>query len=172
MTKPLLIAMAVFSCTAAACSKSEAPRASATEITEIALADVPASVVSLVTAERAGFEMEEVLKKVRDGRTYYDVEGELPSGDEIEFDVLMTSSGPEIVEVQRDILWNQVPSHAREVVKAGNTDDLKIVRVIESTQTDESIIYEIFVEGHKSDPRFEAQVKDGEAKLLTSRWKH
>jgi len=73
---------------------------------------------------------------------------------------------------QRDILWNQVPSHAREVVKAGNKDDLKIVRVIESTQTDESIIYEIFVEGHKSDPRFEAQVKDGEAKLLTSRWKH
>jgi len=173
VTKSIFIALTVFSCAAVGCLRAEeAPRASATEITEIALTDVPQSVVSLVMAERAGFEMEEVLKKVRDGRTYYDVEGELPSGDEIEFDVLMTRAGPEIVEIQRDILWKQVPKNARKVVTAANTDGLKVARVIESTQTDNSIIYEIFVEGHKSDPRFEAQVKDGEAKLLTSRWKH
>jgi len=154
------------------CSKAEAPRASATEVTEIALIDVPESVTSLVMAEREGFEMEEVLKKVRDGRTYYDVEGELPSGDEIEFDVLMTSTGPEIVEIQRDILWGEVPRDARIIVEANNTDKLEVARVIESTQTDASIIYEVFVEGHKREPRFEVQAKAGKFKMLTSRWKH
>jgi len=172
MKKSILSAFVILSCTVAACSKSEPPRASATEVTEIQLSDVPKSVVSLVNAERSGFTMVEVLKKVRDGRTYYDVEGELPSGDEIEFDVLMTDAGPEIVEIQRDIVWSQVPKKARAVVKAANTDELEIVRIIESAQTDDSIIYEIFVAGHKSDPRFEAQMKDGQAKLLTSRWKH
>jgi len=145
-----LLSFAVLSIGIAGCSKAEAPRASADSITEVQLNDVPKSVKTLVLAERQGFKMEEVLKKVRDGRVYYDVEGELPSGDEIEFDVLMTDSGPEIVEIQRDILWRQVPRKARGVVKAANTDGLKVARVIESTQTDGSIIYE----------------------LLTSRWKH
>ena len=172
MTKARLTPLIFMSCLAAGCSKTDAPRVSAAEVTEIQLSDVPQNVKTLVMAERDGFEMVEVLKKVRDGRTYYDVEGELPSGDEIEFDVLMTANGPEIVEIQRDILWSQVPSKARSFVNAANTDELEIVRVIESVQTDDSIIYEIFVAGHKSEPRFEAQVKDGETTLLTSRWKH
>ena len=172
MTKSLLIALTALSCVVTACSKADAPRAGATEITEIQLSDVPVSVKTLVLSERDGFEMVEVLKKVRDGRTYYDVEGELPSGDEIEFDVLMTSSGPEIVEIQRDIPWGDVPRDARIAVEGTNTDGLEVARVIESTQTDASIVYEIFVAGHKSEPRFEVQVKDGQSKMLTSRWKH
>ena len=172
MTKTTLIALAILSFAAAGCSKADAPRASADKVTEIELADVPQSVQTLVLSARDGFEMVEVLKKVRGDRTYYDVEGELPSGDEIEFDVLMTAAGPEIVEIQRDIIWRDVPKKARKVVNAANTDKLEIVRIIESTQTDDSIIYEIFVAGHKSDPRFEAHMKDGKAELLTSRWKH
>ena len=43
---------------------------------------------------------------MRDGRVYYDVEGELPGDVEIEFDVLMTEQGPKIVEIQRDIVWS------------------------------------------------------------------
>ena len=100
------------------------------------------------------------------------MEGELPGDVEIEFDVLMTANGPKIVEIQRDIAWTTVPVAARSVVDAANTDNLEIVRIIESVQTDQSIIYEVFVAGHKSDPRFEVQVKNGAPKLLPERWKH
>ena len=185
MTHSTLKAIKLLSCTflvggLVACSQAEtatevvkdAPRAVANSKVEIAVADLPKSVKNLVMSAREGFEIEEILKKTRDGRVYYDVEGELPSGDEIEFDVLMTDAGPEIVEIQRDILWRDVPRNARVAVNKVNTEKLSIARIIESVQTDESIIYEIFVKDHKSEPRFEAHVIDGEAKILASRWKH
>ena len=151
---------------------SDSPRASAAEITEIALTDVPADIVSLVQETSPDFEMKEVLRKLRDGRTYFDVEGELPSGDEIEFDVLMTDAGPQIVEIQRDIAWKEVPKKVRKITNKANSEKLDVVRIIESKQTDNSIIYEIFVEGQKSDPKFEVQVSDGQAKLLAERAIH
>ena len=141
-------------------------------MTEIALSDIPESVREVVSTKRPDFKTIEVLKKLRDGRVYYDVEGELPGGEEIEFDVLITETGPEIVEIQRDIDWDAVPRLAQVEVNKGNTEELEVARVIESTQTDNSVIYEIFVEGHPSDPRFEVQVKDNVAKLLSMRWKH
>ena len=150
---------ALLSCALIGCTASDAPRPSADEITEIALSDVPADVRSVVMSASPDFEMEEVVKKVRDGRTYFDVEGELPNGDEIEFDVLMTDSGPEIVEIQRDLLLTAVPKPVRDVLDEGNSDDLKVVRVIESRQAGgDIIIYEFFVDGHPSDPRFEVSV--------------
>jgi len=164
VTKSIPLTLLAISTILAGCSKAEAPRAGADIVTEIALADVPQSVSALVKAAKADFQMTEVLKKVRDGRVYYDVE--------IEFDVLMTANGPKIVEIQRDIAWSTVPVAARSVVDAANTDNLEIVRIIESVQTDQSIIYEVFVAGHKSDPRFEVQVKNGASKLLPERWKH
>ena len=84
----------------------------------------------------------------------------------------MTKTCPEIVEVQRDILWTEVPQKARALIDNANQDGLDIARIIESQQTDDSIIYEVFVAGHKSEPRFEVQVKDGQAKLLKERWAH
>jgi len=72
-------------------------------VSEVALADVPAEVSDMVTTAYPNFTIKEVLKKERDNKTYFDVEGELQGGNEIEFDVLMTDAGPEIVEIQRDI---------------------------------------------------------------------
>ena len=159
-------------CIVSSCGKAEAPRASATEVTEIALSDVPQTVNDLVQATRPDFTTTEVLKKVREGRVYYDVEGELTNGDEIEFDVLMTKDGPQIVEIQRDLEWSFVPQFAKAVIDEANSEDLEIVRIIESIQTDNSIIYEVFVANHPSDPRFEVSVKDNQARLLEARWKH
>ena len=159
-------------CIVTSCGKAEAPRASATEVTEIALSDVPQSVNGLVSATRPDFTTTEVLKKVREGRVYYDVEGELTNGDEIEFDILMTENGPQIVEIQKDLEWSIVPQLAKVVVNEANADNLEIVRIIESIQTDNAIIYEVFVANHPSDPRFEVRMKDNEAKLLPTRWKH
>lgn len=162
----------VVTCLFIGCANTDLPRASATEVSEVALSDVPQTVNAVVSQARPEFTTTEVLKKVRDGRVYYDVEGELPNGDEIEFDVLMTDNGPEIVEIQRDLDWAAVPQKAQTVANEANSKGLAIVRVIESQQTDGAIIYELFVDGHPSDPRFEVRMKDGEAKLLTSRWEH
>ena len=172
MTKPIKLTLFALSCLFMSCSQADAPRSNAAVTTEVALSDVPQSVKDVVKAARADFQMSEVLKKVRDGRVYYDVEGELPGDVEIEFDVLMTEQGPKIVEIQRDIVWSDVPSNARKVVDVANKGNLEIVRIIESVQTDNSIIYEVFVAGHSDGPRFEVQAKAGEVHLLPERWKH
>jgi len=172
MMKSIKLTLITLSCLLMSCSQADAPRSNAAVTTEVALSDVPQSVKDVVKAARADFQMSEVLKKVRDGRVYYDVEGELPGDVEIEFDVLMTEQGPKIVEIQRDIVWSDVPSNARKVVDVANKGNLEIVRIIESVQTDNSIIYEVFVAGHSDGPRFEVQAKAGEVNLLPERWKH
>jgi len=173
MCKSILFA-ALLSSALIGCSAPDSQRVSADEITEIALNEVPMDVRTVVMTTSPEFNMVEVVKKLRDGRTYFDVEGELPNGDEIEFDVLITVEGPQIVEIQRDLLLEDVPQPIRDVLDTGNTDKLKVVRVIESRQADgDTIIYEFFVADQPSDPRFEVSVLgDNPPKLLKTRWKH
>ena len=154
-------------------SASALPRASAVSITNIPLADVPESITSIIATAYPDFTPVEVLKKIRDGKTYFDVEGELQNNDEIEFDVLMTKSGPKIVEIQRDVNFDLTPAAVRKLVNQANTENLNVARVIESIQTsDSSTIYEIFVEGQPSDPTFEVQVLGESTKLLSKRAEH
>lgn len=141
-------------------------------ITEIAPDALPASVADAIAAERDGFTVEEVLRKVRDGRTYYDVEGELSDGSELEFDVLMGKDGSaEIVEIQRDLEWETVPAEAQAIVLEASAGQ-KPVRIIESVQTDGSVIYEFFAEGQPSDPAWEVRSHAGKIELLADRWIH
>ncbi len=143
---------------------------SAVEITDLSAADIPAEIVNLVTIASPGLQIGEAQKKVRDGRTYFDVEGETAEGEEIEFDVLMTENGPEIVEIQRDLAWSEVPEIASQA--ALEVGDVNPVRVIESKQPDGSIIYELFAEGQPGDPAMEVRVVDGVAEVLAERWPH
>ena len=152
----------------AACTAAEPPEV---EITKLQTDEIPADVRALAEGARPGFVIEEVQKKVRDGRTYFDVEGELPDGSEIEFDILMTQAGPEIVEIQRDLDWADVPDEVRaaaEASRAGLTPE----RVIESVQTDGTVIYELFAPGEPADPAMEVSFADGVAKVLEERWPH
>lgn len=164
----------LFACALIGCSGADHALSATDEITEIPLQEVPASVSAVVKAQSAEFKMVEVLRKGRDGRIYYDVEGKLPNGDEIEFDVLMTKDGPKVVEIQRDILWRATPGPVRKTVAKANTEKQKVVRVIESKQADtDIIIYEIFIAGYPAKPRFEVSVDgDGPAKRLETPWKH
>ncbi|MGB3626429.1 MAG: hypothetical protein WA989_11385 [Henriciella sp.] len=140
-------------------------------ITELDLSALPASVTAAIAAERPDFEVEEVMKKVRDGRTYYDVEGELGDGSELEFDVLMEGENARIVEIQRDLEWSDVPEDVRTVAPDAS-DGAEPVRTIESTQTDGAVIYEFFADGQPSDPAWEVRVRGGEVELLDERWMH
>ena len=46
------------------------------------------------------------------------------------------------------------------------------VRVIESTQTDGSVIYELFAAGAPEKPSLEVRVTDGKAEVLKEEWMH
>jgi len=149
----------------ASCSAPAAPDA---EITDMTAEELPQEVRALSEAAAEGFVISEVQKKVRDGRTYFDVEGTLPDGGEIEFDILMTPAGPEIVEIQRDLAWSDVP----EAVRAA-APGIQPARVIESTQTDGTIIYELFAPGAPVDPSMEIALgTDGDVRVLEARWPH
>lgn len=140
-------------------------------ITEIEPEALPASVTAAIAAERPDFTVEEVLKKVRDGRTYYDVEGEVADGSELEFDVLLDGETATIVEIQRDLAWDEVPDAVKSVTLIASEGAVP-VRTIESTQTDGSVIYELFAEGQPADPAYEVRVHGGTVELLDERWIH
>lgn len=142
------------------------------QITEIEPAALPTSVTEAIAAERADFTIEEVLQKIRDGRTYYDVEGEIANGSELEFDVLMGDDGSaEIVEIQRDLEWSEIPAEVQEQALIAS-DGVLPVRIIESVQTDGAVIYELFAEGNPADPAYEVRVHAGEVETLSERWIH
>ena len=101
----------------ASCSPSEpiSPDANtppATAITPTDAVDIPEAVRSVVLAARPGMVIAEAELKEREGRRYYDVEGTL-SGAEIELDLLETPRGWEVVEIQRDLPWAEIPGGVR-----------------------------------------------------------
>jgi hypothetical protein len=133
-----------------------------------ALADTPpADVAAAVKAAMPQMTITEAELKARDGRRYYDVEGRLPDGSEIELDMLQTPQGWQVVEIQRDIAWSAAPAPVRAAAPTA-----KPVRVIESRQTDGAVVYELFAEGQPKDPAVEVLWKDGHAKVLQNRWPH
>lgn len=134
-------------------------------------ADLPAEVVAAVRKAQAGIVIQAAELKERDGRRYYDVEGTLPGGGEIELDLLQTPQGWEVVEIQRDIPWGEAP-HPVHAAAAGPTKGVAPARVIESRQTDGTVIYELFAPGQPKDPAVEVSWKDGAAKVLTEKWPH
>ena len=132
---------------------------------------VPADVAAAVKAAQPQMTITEAERKDRDGRRYYDVEGTLPGGGEIELDLLQTAKGWEVVETQRDIAWDQAPGPV-QTAAAGPTKGVAPARVIESRQNDGVVIYELFAPGQPKDPAVEVSWKDGVAKVLTERWPH
>ena len=142
-----------------------------TKITPVVAADLPPAVVAVVTAAAPGLKIKAAEFKEREDRRYYDVEGVLPDGAEIEFDLLQTGETWKIVETQRDIAWTATPQPVRDAaVKA--VPRIAPVRVIESTEDDGQVIYELFAEGQPKAPALEVSWKGGKAKVLTEAWPH
>lgn len=140
-------------------------------VTEIALAELPGGVAALVQNTIPGMKIAEVQRKTREGRVYFDVEGTRPDGSEVELDILQEGDLYKVVEIQRDIAWAEVPPAARTAAEA-SAKAVTPVRVIESTQTDGTIIYELFAQGKPAKPSLEVALKDGKAQVLTQEWPH
>jgi hypothetical protein len=138
-----------------------------TRITPVAAADLPPAVLAVVTKAAPGLKVIEAELKEREDRRYFDVEGVLPGGAEIEFDLLENNGTWEIVETQRDIVWTDAPAVVRAAAGAAQP-----VRVIESTQNDGMVIYELFAPGQPKTPALEVSLKDGVAKVLAETWPH
>nr|WP_295112508.1 hypothetical protein [uncultured Caulobacter sp.] len=142
-----------------------------TKVTEVAVKDIPAAVTSVVKAAAPGMTIKAAELKERADRRYYDVEGVMPDGSEIEFDLLEKNGAWEIVETQRDIAWTSAPQIVRDAAAASGKA-IKPVRVIESKQTDGMVIYELFAAGKPDEPSMEVSLKDGRAKVLAEAWPH
>ena len=139
---------------------------------KVAAAQLPAAVVAVVTAAAPGLTITEAELKEREGRRYYDVEGKLADGSELELDLLETPQGWSVVEVQRDIAWTTAPKPVRDAAAPAWKAPAPPVRVIESKQNDGQIIYELFSAGKPQTPALEVAFKDGAARVLTEVWPH
>jgi hypothetical protein len=155
----------------AAAGNGVLPPGPATAINEMAADAVPANVQALATQTIPGMTIAEAERKERDGRVYYDVEGKRPDGSEVELDILEEGGKLTVVEIQRDLPWSEVPAVAVAAAKAA-PGAFEPSRVIESTQTDGSIVYELFAPGTKHEPSMEVRVKDGKAEVLGERAPH
>lgn len=134
-------------------------------------ASPPAEVADVVRKAMPQMTITEAELKEREGRRYYDVEGRLPDGSVIELDLLQTPQGWQVVEIQRDIAWSAAPAPVRTAA-TGAWKGPEPVRVIESKQTDGSVVYELFAPGRPAAPALEVMLKDGQAKVLKEVWPH
>lgn len=166
----------------AGCGKGEPPAAPETtapeksvlaegppaEISSIAAVDLPAGVRDAVLARVPGMAIAEAERKERGGKIFFDVEGTRPDGTPVELDLIEEAGKYRVVEMQRDIAWSSAPTPVRAAAAAAS-DAFQPARVIESTQEDGTIVYELFAAGKTDEPAAEVNWKDGKAVLRTTR---
>ena len=147
------------------------PPGPATNASAVTGDSLPAELRALAERTVPGMTIVEAERKEREGRVYYDVEGTRPDGSEVELDMLQEGNAYRVVEIQRDIAWSEAPPPAVAAAKAA-AGAFAPERVIESTQTDGTVIYELFAPGRTDEPAMEVRFKDGKAEVLGERWAH
>lgn len=148
------------------------PAGPVTNVSQVDAAALPPELRALVEQTVPGMTVDEVDRKQRQGRIYFDIEGKRPDGSEVELDVLQESNRFRVVEIQRDIAWDQAPAVAIAAAKAAPAS-FTPERVIESKQTEDgSVIYELFAPGRRDEPAMEIRVRGGKAEVLGERWAH
>ena len=165
-----IVAMALGGCAAAGAPQSPV---STSGKADVALADVPPEVLAAARAARPGFTVAEAQAETRDGRRYYDVGGTLADGSEVEFDIMEEQGRWRVVEIQRDIVLADVPAAVRAAATAHDSGFLP-ERIIESTQADGLVIYELFGPAGGSPQARKVEIKwDGsKAEVLAQEWAH
>lgn len=159
--------------TNAATAQASGNRVATSGKSDVPLAEVPPEVMAAARAARPGFTPAEAESETRDGRRYFDVEGALPDGSEIEFDIMEEGGNWRVVETQRDIAFAAAPDPVREAALA-HDPALAPVRVIESVQADGLVIYELYaaVAGDAPERKVEVRWDGREANVLEEEWAH
>jgi hypothetical protein len=135
------------------------------------LDDVPAGVLQAAAASRPDLSITGAEHEVRDGRQYYDVAGLLPDGSELELDMMLDDGTWKVMEVQRDIGIDELPSSVRGVLSA-SLGDWQPDRIIESDQGDGLVIYEFLATDGNDTVKHEVKWTESGAELLTEEWAH
>jgi hypothetical protein len=131
------------------------------------VAEAPAEAAALVEAAMPGFTIMTVEREDVAGQTEWEIGGTDAQGAPYEFDIMQSSAGWSVLEIQRDIPWQDTPQAVRDAVAAA-PNGFEPVRVIESRQpADGSIIYELFtVEQPAHQAVMEVRYLDGEAAVM------
>lgn len=132
--------------------------------TEVPLGEVPPEVLAAAAAAQPGFTAAEAESETRDGRRYFDVGGKLADGSEVEFDIMEDAGRWRVVETQRDIALSAAPEPVRQA-----SGGFSATRVIESTQQDGLVIYELYDAQQK---KLEIKWDGHRAEPLTKEWAH
>ncbi|KAA9131675.1 hypothetical protein F3N42_10205 [Marinihelvus fidelis] len=136
---------------------------------DVGLADVPADVMAVATAAGPGVTFNEAEFETRNGKAYWDIEGEGPNG-EIEFDITQVDGQWAVVETQRDISTTDVPSAVAAALADAATGFVP-GRIIESIQADGLVIYEFFG-ADDNDVKHEVSWNGESANWLEDEWEH
>lgn len=185
MTYPSISKLLISTCAAAVlagCSAQEASDEAAqataevgatlNEKADISIDDVPAAVLEAARAVRPNVNYTEAEMEIRNGVTYYDVGGEDENGQEVELDIMQDGDGWRVVEVQRDISFDETPEPVKAALLA-SAPGVEPARIIESDQTDGVIIYEFYTrDADGAEAKYEVKFENGEAEFLTEEWVH
>ena len=136
------------------------------------IGQIPASAMNEIQAIKPDFVVEQAEKEFKHGNVYLDIEGEV-DGSEIEFDMLQTESGWKVVEVQKDLTWDQLPDNVAAALEM-DSPAFEPKRIIESVQFGTEItIYEFYaVHADGTESRKEVKVEHGAATVLDEEWTH
>jgi hypothetical protein len=135
--------------------------------------DLPESALSAIKEIKPDFVASEAEKEFKHGNVYLDVEGALADGSEIEFDMLQEGNNWKVVEIQRDLKWQQLPKSVSTALLE-NTSDFTAKRIIESIQHGTNItVYEFYsVDTAGKEFRKEVKLENRVAMVLDEEWQH
>lgn len=162
------VMLALAGCGQAGDGSAALPDGPKAEVATVAADDLPEGVRAVVLAAVPDMNIAEAQRKARDGMVFYDVEGARGDGSAVELDVIDEGGLYRVVEIQRDIAWSEAPAAVRAAADVA-PDRFVPARVIESTQSDGSMIYELFTVDKPDEPTAEIDWKNGKAKLRTER---
>ena len=139
----------------------------------ISIDAIPTSALTAIKSVTPNFAVQEVEKEYKHDHVYLDVEGKDANGNEIEFDMLQDGQQWKIVEVQRDMTMEDLPSAVQTLIKKQENSD-QVRRIIESKQYGTDItIYEFYlVAENGTESRKEIKSENDEVVLLDEEWKH
>jgi hypothetical protein len=147
------------------------PQGPHTIITPLTPAELPPALTAQVLAASPGLTVTGAERKEREDRIYFDVAGRQPNGAEIELDVQQIDGHFDIVEIQRDLAFDDMPEPVRALT-ASALGQVRPERIIESVQKGGIAIFELFSPGRPAEPAAEIRFVGGEARFLTERWPH
>ncbi len=139
---------------------------------KISISEIPEGVISTVKEARPEMKILAAEKEFKNGIVYYDVEGLDKNGKEIELDLAAQGEQWVVVEVQRDLVYNDVPKIIRSTLEK-SVPGITPGRIIESDQGNDIVIYEFYTSTKQDgEKKYEVKFEGGEAKLLKKEWKH